>query len=148
MVNIIPHFYTSNLHRTIAYYTNVLWFDIVLDVGEISDDSCMLRFGDSNIVFEESPFAISDVSRSQAWGKLNIFVDGIDQIFQRVSDFADVRQELVETTNETSEFSVRDCNGIELVFTEVNETQQYVHVNSVDDGSGCSQSNESVKRNC
>lgn len=123
MSTIIPHFYSTNLHRTIAYYTNVLYFDLVLDQGELSDQSCMMQFGDSCLIFEEvtdaTNFSSLDTSASSFRGKLNIFVDDIQSVFDRICDFADVRRELTETENSTREFSVRDCNGIELVFAEV-----------------------------
>ena len=117
MSTIIPHFFTANLHRTIAYYTNVLCFDLVLDQGELSDESCMLQFGDSNLIFEE--VGDLNVAKVSFFGKLNIFVDEIQSVFNRICDFADVRNELSESENGTREFSVCDCNGIELVFAEV-----------------------------
>lgn len=78
----------------------------------------MMQFGDSCLIFEEVTDA-ANFSASSFRGKLNIFVDNIQSVFDRICDFADVRRELTETENATREFSVRDCNGIELVFAEV-----------------------------
>ncbi len=140
MSTIIPHFYTANLHRTIAYYTQVLCFDIVLDQGELSEESCMLQFGESNLIFEE----VADVDPHKAatcfYGKLIVFVNDIESVFSRICDFADVRRELDETENGTREFSISDCNGIELVFAEVmpvfecdnSKSTQELHLGSVD----------------
>lgn len=119
MSTIIPHFFTANLHRTIDYYTQVLRFDLVLDQGELPGVSCMLQFGDSSLVFEEFTDGAANAPSTGFCGKLCVFVNDIRSVFKQICDFADVRRELADTENGTREFSVSDCNGIELVFAEV-----------------------------
>ena len=111
----IPHFYTNNLQSTISYYTNILCFDLALPPGELDENSCMLSLGNSSIIFEERK---AEVDHS-GWGKINLFVENLAKIFANVSDFADVRSNPASTDAGTTEFSVRDCNGIELVFSQV-----------------------------
>ncbi len=75
----------------------------------------MLQHGDDAIIFEESSAPLNHTS----WGKLNLFTDRLEQIFKNVAVFADVKTNPTNTEAGTREFSVTDCNGIELVFSQV-----------------------------
>ena len=116
----IPHLYTNDLVSTIQYYTNVLRFDLVLRPGELNENSCMLTLGHASIIFEERPSKL-DHGR---WGKFVFFVDDVSAIFMKVCDFADVRSNLEVTKQGTIEFSVKDCNGVELTFSQVKTFEQ------------------------
>lgn len=110
-----PQFFTNSLQTTIDYYTRVLCFELVLEPGELSDHSCLLQLGDATIIFEE---VCRPVDHSH-WGRIHLFVDNLDEIFKNLGDFADVQTNPELTDAGTREFSIRDCNGMELVFAEV-----------------------------
>ncbi|MDB4640946.1 hypothetical protein OAF56_04855 [Pirellulaceae bacterium] len=95
----------------------MLHFDLVLDQGELLGKSCMLQFGDSNLVFEESTVVDLNDPATCFYGKLRFFVNGIQSVFNQICDFSDMLRD--STENGTCEFSILDCNGIQLVFTEV-----------------------------
>lgn len=111
----IPHLYTADLQSTISYYTNVLAFELVLPPGELDEKQCMVRLGDASIIFEE----IDNYEPMCGWGRLHLFVDDILPVFHTVSDFADVVENPHATEQGTYEFVIRDRNGIELVFSQI-----------------------------
>jgi uncharacterized glyoxalase superfamily protein PhnB len=113
ITRVAPMMQTKNLRKTMAFYTEILGFQVMGTWPEGDAPTwCNLSSGDATIMFSTYD-AADEPSMS---GTLYLYPDDIDAMWARVKDHAEIDQPLTTTDYGMREFVVHDPNGYHLSF--------------------------------
>ncbi|MDY6833930.1 MAG: VOC family protein [Chloroflexota bacterium] len=124
MKKLSPNLGVMNVDNTIAYYTEVLGFELVLAVPPGGPtDWAVLRNGDIEMMFQSQTSLVEVLPQLQdkeIGGAFNFYieVEDIEQLYMRLKDKATIINELHTTSYGMQEFLIQDCNGFILTFGE------------------------------
>ncbi len=129
LTGVTPNLFTENLHRSVAFYRDVLGFAVVMTVPDAAPFVfCWLQRDDVNLFVNDIATAkkeLPDVP-SLVVGRsgVSIFVhmNGIAELWDAVKDRAPVVQALKDQWYGMTEFGVLDPDGYIVTFAERKET--------------------------
>lgn len=111
----------DDVRRAIAFYRDVLGFEVVTTAPGDVPAWALLRHGQVELMFQSregiEPFVPPGAARP-APARLTIYVDldDVDAFYHQLDGRAPLVHGLHETGYGTREFSVRDCHGFVLTF--------------------------------
>ena len=115
-MKIIPLFWVSNIKEAVAFYTQVLDFELKYPEAPLEEWGVELVHGDAELV-------LSSTDGSQGV-IVNVYVDDVDQLFARYvarglnpPGGTGVHHSPIDQTWERREFYVEDADGNTLRFT-------------------------------
>ncbi|MGO9378632.1 MAG: VOC family protein [Dissulfurispiraceae bacterium] len=123
---IIPALMVENIDATIAFYENVLGFELVLTVPSITHiDWAMMKCGEVEIMFHAKAGHAEKKNHDRA-GTLTFHFqgEGVKELYDAVRNKAKILRHLYPTFYGMNEFSMMDCNGCVLVFSEKIENEE------------------------
>ena len=119
-----PNFMVEDVRKTIAFYQDILGFEVVTTVEDDDEigfaimhrDQIELMFQSRKSLSENVPALTgSTIGASQT---LYIEVTGIDQLYEQLQDKVAVVVDMHNTFYGTREFYFKDLNGYILSFSE------------------------------
>jgi uncharacterized glyoxalase superfamily protein PhnB len=117
---ITPTLRVTDLQRAADFYTGVLGFAVAWRApNDGGGENCMLTAGDVSVLLSTGAH-LGDVPRFT--GTLYFDVTGVDELFARVKDRAEVVWPLEDMEYGQREFGVRDPDGYVLAFAEATES--------------------------
>lgn len=112
-----PSLYTPDLDTTIAFYTDVLGFELAGDWKEAGTPIWAdVRFGDAHIWFFSQ--AIPDRPEPALSGLLYLFVEDVDAVYKRLEGRVTCRWGPEDQPYGLRELGIEDINGYLLVFAQ------------------------------
>ena len=122
-----PNLMVENVNRNIAFYTDVLGFELLTTVPEegnfdwamMKRDGVELMFQARSSLGDELP-ALADVPIG---GSLTFYteVTGLRELYEQLKDLVEIVQDWHTTFYGTQEFAFRDCNGYIIGLSEALE---------------------------
>ena len=119
-----PDMMVEDVNATVAFYRDVLGFDLVMTVPDRGRlDWALLRRDGVEVLFQDRQRfgeALPVFAERPAGGVLTFYInlDGIDGLYERVRGRLPLVCDLRATYHGTREFSVQDNNGFILTFAE------------------------------
>ena len=124
MNTLTPNLMVEDVGTTVNFYKDHLGFELIMSVPMNKGFQwCMMRSGEVEIMFqsresmtkEHGVFEGTEISASQT---LYISIEGVEELFSRVEEKVQVLKPLHTTFYGMTEFTMLDCNGYVLVFSE------------------------------
>jgi uncharacterized glyoxalase superfamily protein PhnB len=113
---IMPVLKVADLPRAIAFYTNVLGFDVCWQaVNDGGGENCMLQAGATCLLLSTGSHL---GAQPQFTGTLYFQMQGVREFFEKVRHQADVVWPLEQMEYGQLEFGIRDRDGYLLAFAE------------------------------
>ena len=130
-----PNLMVEDVNRTVAFYNNVLGFELVMAVPENSQEVlialprdkqliyAMLKCGNIEIMFQAKDSLAGDMpvfKDREVGGSLTFYieVENIAALYSKLKEKVSVIKELHTTFYGMREFYIQDCNGYILGFAE------------------------------
>jgi uncharacterized glyoxalase superfamily protein PhnB len=112
---IVPMLHVPDVSAAVDWYTSIGFR--VSDVGNLSGELvwALLTYGNSELLLDEGGKP-SDEPRREV--DLYIYVDNVDEVFQRLDGKVELVKELNDTFYGMREFIIRDCNRFWLTFAQ------------------------------
>ncbi|MBI4926674.1 MAG: VOC family protein [Anaerolineae bacterium] len=126
---LIPTLMVKDVDRTIEFYRTVLGFDLVQVIPDVAPfDWARMQCGEVEVAFQEESGMTWDIPEMRGMGMggsltLQVQVDGVDALYQRVKDNAEISQHIFTFDPGVRQFRMRDCNGYFWVFEEKSSPQ-------------------------
>ncbi|MDX1546150.1 MAG: VOC family protein [Rhodothermales bacterium] len=120
----LPDMMVDDVNATVAFYRDVLGFDLVMTVPDRGRlDWALLRRGGAEVLFQDRQRLADELpvfAERPVGGALTFYfnLDGIDGLYEQVRGRLPLVQDLRPTFYGTREFSVQDNNGFILTFAE------------------------------
>lgn len=122
--NLIPNLMVRDVAATIAYYSDVLDFDVVATVpGESRPVFGIVRSGGVMLMFQEEQSLKDEYPQLAACGPvagltLYIHVDAVSPLYDNLKGRARIAKDLHTTFYGSQDFAIEDCNGYILTFSQ------------------------------
>lgn len=122
-----PNLMVEDVNATVAFYRDVLGFDLVTSVPESGAlDWALVRRDTVDVMFQSRASLAADLPQFRdrsPGGALTFYIDleGIDALYAQVAGRGAVVKDLATTFYGTREFTMEDCNGFLLTFAEGGE---------------------------
>jgi len=110
----IPTLPTSDVPATVAFYRDLLGFDVAALWPEDAPTFCILIKDTVELSFTAAP----DGWQADRSVSMRLRVDNALEIFERIRERVEVEWGPEVYDYGCREFSVKDCNGYSLIFTE------------------------------
>ncbi len=113
----------ENVERTVDYYQNILGFELVITLPDRSPFNwALVRREDVELLFQ-TPTSMGGLLPLQGQASrsaLNVIipVNEIEDLFERLQQVAAIVRGIHTAGNGSREFSIRDCNGYTLTFSQ------------------------------
>ena len=126
MRKLIPTLMADNMDRTIAFYRDLLGFQLYEVAPDQSPytwavlrcDGVDLSIEARSSFLEEKEWVFLEGAPLGGTIVLYIEIEGIDELYQRIRNQVDVVSPLAAQPYGMREFTLRDCNGYVLAFGE------------------------------
>ncbi len=112
MKELIPLLRVRDLEQTIAFYRDLLGFELC----RLEGDTASLKHGRVGLMFSTGDNLGAEPALS---GTLYFYPDDVNALWQQVRHQVTIEWPLQDMDYGTREFGVRDCNGYILAFAEV-----------------------------
>ena len=119
-----PNLGVNDVDSTIAYYRDVLGFELILAVPPGGPtDWAVMRCGNTEMMFQLNTSLAEQIPALEGkdiGGAFNLYieVEGIEQLYAKLEGKAHVIKELYTTSYGMREFLIQDCNSFVLAFGE------------------------------
>ncbi len=117
---ITPALMVEDIKATIAFYEDLLGFELVLTVPSKDQiDWALMKCGEVEIMFHSKTGHAAKKDHDRA-GTLTFHLEGegVKELYNALRTKAKITRHLYPTFYGTNEFSMLDCNGCVLVFSE------------------------------
>lgn len=134
-----PNIMVDDINKSIAFYRNVLDFELVMSVPEKGDfEWAMMRNGETEIMFQTRANLSKEIPALKdkpVGGALSFYidVDKINKLYGQLKDKITVVQDIHTTFYGAVEFTIEDCNGYLLTFAESSTTNEEENITAYDD---------------
>ena len=124
MNQLTPNMMVDDMPAAIAFYRDVLGFDLVMTVPQAEPfDWALLRRADVQVMFQTRASLEAEVpylAGRALGGALTLYIDteDVSGLYERVRPKAEIIHEVATTFYGKREFSLRDPNGFVLTFAE------------------------------
>jgi uncharacterized glyoxalase superfamily protein PhnB len=116
---IVPVLKVSDMQKSVDFYMGILGFTVAWRAGDDGDgENCMLQAGAADLLLSSASH-LGD--KPQFTGTLYFHMTGVEELFERVKNEAEVVWPLEAMDYGQKEFGIRDCDGYILAFAEVLE---------------------------
>lgn len=116
--NSIPTIFVDSPHLTASYYREYLGFRELFRYSGFNGKSVLLQKGRNLIWVESNMFKSEQLSNTEhKFQKISIRSSMIEDEFKSLSDKVKFAKSLNASEADLKTFSILDCNGIEIVYT-------------------------------
>ena len=112
MASVSPMLLTRNIDATIAFYTQVLGFELENRMPADDGEWCALACGEAGIMFYTAPGGASP----KMTGQVYFNPDDVRALWEKIKDHVSVAWELEEMDYGMLEFAIEDPNGYTITF--------------------------------
>lgn len=126
LTKITPALTVDDIKSTITFYEEMLEFELILAVPSIDNiDWALMKCGDVEIMFHAKVGHAAKKNHDRA-GSLTFHFEGegVRELYDSLKDKVKIVRHLYPTFYGTNEFSMMDCNGCILVFSEKIEKKE------------------------
>ncbi|MFQ5571362.1 MAG: VOC family protein [Rhodothermales bacterium] len=119
-----PNMMVDDVNETVAFYRDVLGFNLVMSVPEAGSlDWALVRRDEVEVMFQARASLTEEIPMFKdlpIGGALSFYIDmqGVEALFEQISPRVTVIQDLHVTFYGRREFAIQDCNGFILTFAE------------------------------
>ena len=119
-----PNMMVENVAETVAFYRDVLGFNLVMTVPENTPFVWALMQRDEvEVMFQERASLTEEVPLFEGMalgGALTFYIDmqGVEALYEKIRAQVQVVMDLKTTFYGKREFAIQDCNGFILTFAE------------------------------
>jgi uncharacterized glyoxalase superfamily protein PhnB len=127
MKSLVPNLMVTSVNDTIAFYHDVLGFEIIAKLPETGTHVwAFMNHGGALVMFQEKSSLVAEIpelANQKIGGSLTLYVSVPDvrALFERVKGKARLVADMHTTFYEAEEFAIADCNGYILVFAQHKE---------------------------
>lgn len=124
MDSLTPNLMVEDVQETVNYYKDNLGFELIMSVPLNGNYQwAMMRSGEVEIMLQSretltQELDLFDGIEIKASQTLYISVAGIEELFSRVCEKVEILKDLHTSYYGMTEFTMRDCSGYILVFSE------------------------------
>ncbi len=126
MQSITANLKVNNVKETLAFYKDVLGFEVIVTVPEYEQPVLnwgMVKNGGAQLMFQEKANLEDEyqvLKNDSGTGCLTLFikVNDLEELFTQIKDKAQVIKSIHKTFYDTKEFDILDNNGFVLTFAE------------------------------
>ena len=121
-----PNMMVENVAETVAFYRDLLGFNLVMTVPENTPFVWALMQRDEvEVMFQERASLTEEIPLFKGMplgGALTFYIDmqGVEALYEKIRAQVQVVQDLRTTFYGKREFAIQDCNGFILTFAEGN----------------------------
>ena len=122
--DLMPNLIVKDIGKTIGFYKDVLGFDVLQTVPEnapfvfaiVNANNVIISFQEEKSIKEEYP----QLNACPQGGCLTLYihVTDVEKYFEKVNGKAKIAKEMHDTPHGSKDFSVEDCNGYILTFSQ------------------------------
>jgi uncharacterized glyoxalase superfamily protein PhnB len=119
-----PNLMVEDVNRTIAFYRDVLGFELLTTVPEEGQfDWAMMRRDNVEIMFQARSSLAAELPALTGvpiGGSLTFYVEvsGLKELYEQLKDKVEIVQDWHTTFYGTQEFAFKDCNSYIIAFSE------------------------------
>ncbi|HMK61374.1 MAG TPA: VOC family protein [Dissulfurispiraceae bacterium] len=120
LTKITPTLTVEDIKATIAFYQDLLGFELVLAVPSLNQiDWALMKCGEVEIMFQTKVGHAAKMNQGLT-GIMTFHLEGegVKELYDSVKNRVKIMRHLYPTFYGMNEFSMMDCNGIILVFSE------------------------------
>jgi uncharacterized glyoxalase superfamily protein PhnB len=118
-LRVMPMIHVPDVRATAEWYQSIGFSVLGTNVEDGEMDWAMLAFGEGKVMFSAGG-RLSNEDRREV--DLYVRLDGIEDMYKRLRERLEIREELHDTFYGMREFIVRDLNGFWVTFGEVIES--------------------------
>jgi lactoylglutathione lyase len=125
MTSLSPNLMVEDVNKTLDYYTSILGFTRIANVPEEGQYVWgMVKTGNVTMMFQQTASIKEEYPQLNAYqpgGGLTFYiqVSDVKELFGSISAKVEVIKEVHQTPYGATEFSIKDCNGYILTFSNV-----------------------------
>jgi uncharacterized glyoxalase superfamily protein PhnB len=123
LTQLIPEFLVEDMPKTMAFYKDILGFETEIVFPE--KEPIFAQIGKDGVhimlyVRNEFEKEISKLKHVSMGGSTLMYIkaEKVEELYQKIKDMVTVIQELHKTAYGNLEFTIEDCNGYFLCFSE------------------------------
>jgi lactoylglutathione lyase len=123
-MQIIPELLVEDMAKSIAFYQEMLGFDLEVSFPESNPIFAQMKNGDAKLMLyvrKDFEAEIPKLKQLKIGGSFLLYmkVADIEQLYLKIKDKVKIIQPLHRTEYGSQEFSIEDINGYFLAFSEV-----------------------------
>lgn len=134
-----PNIMVEDINKTIAFYRNVLDFELKMTVPEKDNyEWALMTNGDTEIMFQTRESITKDIPAFKdkpVGGSLLFYfdVEKINKLYAQLKGKTTMVQDIHATFYGAVEFAIEDCNGYILTFAESSTTEKEENITTYED---------------
>ena len=119
-----PNLMVKDVNKTIQFYEETLGFAVIVTVPQNGEFNwALVKCGDVDLMLQKRESLIEEIPAlkdKEIGGSLTLYIEAtdIEALFNKVKDKVAVVQDLHTTFYGKKEFSIEDCNGYVLAFSQ------------------------------
>ena len=123
-IDLMPNLMVKDVNKTVEFYKNVLGFNVLATVPESGNYVfAIVNAGTVHISFQEEKSIKEEYSQLNKFAEgggltLYIHVSDVNGLYEKVKGKATIAKEMHKTFYGSTDFSIEDCNGYILTFSQ------------------------------
>ena len=122
--SLMPNLMVKDVGKTVDFYKNILGFNVLTTVPEnapfvfaiVNANNVTISFQEEKSIKEEYP----QLNNFASGGGITLYINvtDVNELFEKVKEKATIAKEKHKTFYGSTDFSIEDCNGYILTFSQ------------------------------